>query len=113
LLSLLARRGLQKSAPETAVEEVLAGLWRDLLGVERAGLADHFFRLGGHSLLATELISRVRGAFRVELPLRRLFETPTLAALAAAVVEGEAKSGQSEKIARALLRLRKMSAGSH
>jgi acyl-CoA synthetase (AMP-forming)/AMP-acid ligase II/acyl carrier protein len=99
-------------APETAVEEVLAGFWRDLLGVERVGLTDHFFRLGGHSLLATELLSRVRGAFRVELPLRRLFETPTLAALAAAVVEGEAKPGQSEKIARALLRLRKMSAGS-
>jgi amino acid adenylation domain-containing protein len=96
-------------APSTAVEEVLAGFWQDLLGVERVGLTDHFFRLGGHSLLATELISRVRGAFRVELPLRRLFETPTLAALAAAVVEGEAKPGQSEKIARALLRLRTMS----
>ncbi len=97
--------------PEGAVEAVLAGMWEEVLGVPRVGRHDGFFRLGGHSLLGMELVSRVRGTFKVELPLRRLFETPTVAALAAAIVEGEATAGQSEKIARVLLRLRQMSPG--
>jgi acyl carrier protein len=97
--------------PEGAVEAVLAGMWEEVLGVPRVGRHDGFFRLGGHSLLGMELVSRVRGTFKVELPLRRLFETPTVAALAAAIVEGEKTPGQSEKIARVLLRLRGMSPG--
>jgi amino acid adenylation domain-containing protein/FkbM family methyltransferase len=97
--------GADHVAPRTALEEVLAGFWREMLGVETIGVRDSFFRLGGHSLLATRLGARVRGAFRVELPLRRLFESPTIEALAAAVTAGEAKPGQSEKIARVLLRV--------
>ena len=96
-------------APRSAVEEVLAGLWSDVLGVDRVGVHDNFFALGGHSLLATQLASRVRGTFRVELPLRRLFETADLAGLAAAVVVLEAQPGQSEAIARVLQRIRSMS----
>jgi amino acid adenylation domain-containing protein len=64
------------------VEELLAGLWRQLLGVERVGTGDNFFDLGGHSLVATRLVSRVRSAFGVELPLAAVFEEPTLDGLA-------------------------------
>src|SRR6185369_9435300 len=73
--------------PQGPVEEVLAQIWTEVLGGKRRGLArigaqDDFFTLGGHSLLATQVISRVRNAFGVELPLRALFEAPTVTALA-------------------------------
>jgi acyl carrier protein len=100
------RSGESFVAPRTPLEEVLAGFWRELLGSERIGVHDSFFRLGGHSLLATQLVGRVAKTFQVELPLRRLFETPTVEALAAAVVAVEAKPGQSEKIAKVLLRIK-------
>ncbi|HVR97534.1 MAG TPA: amino acid adenylation domain-containing protein, partial [Thermoanaerobaculia bacterium] len=69
-------------APRTPVEEVMAMIWAELLGRERVGTADHFFDLGGHSLLATQVMSRLRHAFGVEMPLRDLFEAPSLADLA-------------------------------
>ncbi|WP_420127102.1 non-ribosomal peptide synthase/polyketide synthase [Longimicrobium sp.] len=68
-------------APRTPAEERMAGIWAEVLGVERVGAEDHFFDLGGHSLLATQLVSRVREAFGAELPLRAVFEAPALAAL--------------------------------
>jgi len=67
--------------PRSAIEEVLVGIWREVLGLKRVGIHDNFFELGGHSLLATQLISRVRDAFQVELPLRSLFEQATVAGL--------------------------------
>ena len=74
----LNRRELAEpyTAPRTPVEEVVAEIWRNVLGVERVGVHDSFFDLGGHSLLATQVVSRVRGALQVELPLRKLFEEP-------------------------------------
>jgi acyl-CoA synthetase (AMP-forming)/AMP-acid ligase II/acyl carrier protein len=95
-------------APRNPLEEVLAGIWCEVLGVEKAGIHDNFFRAGGHSLLATQLVARVRKAFQVELPLRRLFETPTIEFLATAVEAAEAKPGQSRKIARVLQKAREL-----
>jgi amino acid adenylation domain-containing protein len=68
-------------APRTPVEEALAGIWSEVLGIKRLGVHDNFFELGGHSLLATQILSRVRAAFDVELHLRALFESPTVADL--------------------------------
>ncbi|MEH2405962.1 amino acid adenylation domain-containing protein [Nostoc sp.] len=69
-------------APRDPVEEVVAGIWVQVLCLEQLSVYDNFFELGGHSLLATQVISRIRKALEVELPLRLLFESPTVAELA-------------------------------
>jgi acyl carrier protein len=66
-------------APRTPIEEALAGIWAEVLRLKQVGIHDNFFELGGHSLLATQVISRVRAAFRVELPLGTIFKEPTVA----------------------------------
>ncbi len=95
-------------APRTAVEEVLADIWREVLGVERVGVRDSFFELGGHSLLATQVIWRLRSTFRIDLPLRSLFEAVTVEELARSLAEHEAEPGRSEKIAEILQRIKSM-----
>jgi amino acid adenylation domain-containing protein len=73
-------------APRTPAEEMLVEIWAEILKLERIGIHDNFFDLGGHSLLATQVISRVRTAFQTEVALRTLFEMPTIAEFANAIV---------------------------
>lgn len=80
--------------PPTAVEEILAGIWAEILGLKHVSVHDNFFELGGHSLLATQVVSRIRTSFQIELPLRSLFEAPTVEALSA-VIE-QARSARSD-----------------
>ncbi|MGD0239823.1 MAG: amino acid adenylation domain-containing protein, partial [Streptosporangiaceae bacterium] len=87
-------------APRTATEEMLAGLFAEILGVGRVGVFDDFFDLGGHSLLVTRLISRIRSVLGVEVGFQDLFDVPTVAGLAARV----AGAGGGGKRARPVLR---------
>ncbi|MCX4231274.1 condensation domain-containing protein [Streptomyces sp. A15ISP2-DRY2] len=77
-------------APSGTTEELLAGLWAQLLGVDRVGATDNFFELGGHSLLATQVISRIRDVFGADVPVATMFDRPTVRDLADAV-EGAAR----------------------
>ena len=77
-------------APQGEIEQTLAGLWRELLQIERIGRHDDFFELGGHSLTATRLLARIRQALGVELPVATVFARPTLMTLAQAVAEASA-----------------------
>ncbi len=84
-------------APHTARETVIAAIFGDVLGLDRVGRHDDFFEIGGHSLLATQVVSRLREAFEVEVPLRGLFECPTVALLAEQVettVSGSRRGGR-------------------
>ncbi|HEY0728915.1 MAG TPA: amino acid adenylation domain-containing protein, partial [Pyrinomonadaceae bacterium] len=87
------RQGSEYAAARTPVEELLCGIWAEVLGVERVGVDDNFFELGGHSLLATQVISRINSAFAVEIPVGSLFDARTVHELAQRV-ESEMRAGK-------------------
>jgi len=82
--------------PQTPVEEALVKIWAEVLALKRVGIHDNFFEVGGHSLLATQLVSRVRDAFGIELPLRSVFEAPAIAQLAKVVESFKDSNAQSK-----------------
>lgn len=92
-------------AARTPTEEVLVKLWADLLGVKKIGIHDNFFDLGGHSLLATQVVSRIRERFQVEIPLRRIFEAPTIEQLALSVVRDSLQSQDDTEVERLIATL--------
>jgi len=104
-----ARQKPKFVAPRTPIEERLAAIWRDVLHIERVGVLDNFFDLGGHSLLAAQVISRARTALSVELPLRRIFETPNVAGLAAAIYEMQTAETEDDELAAMLAELSQLS----
>ena len=91
--------------PQGPVEEVLAEIWTELLDLDQVGRHSNFFELGGHSLLATQVVSRVLDLLSVELQVRQVFETPTVAELAAAMLENSAQPERLEKMASLVLHL--------
>jgi amino acid adenylation domain-containing protein len=96
-------------APRTPVEEELARIWTELLGVERVGVHENFFELGGHSLLLTQLASRVRKSLFVELPLRVLFDAPTIEEMTVAIAERQMEQEDGDALAEMLAELAQLS----
>ncbi|HWY78460.1 MAG TPA: MupA/Atu3671 family FMN-dependent luciferase-like monooxygenase, partial [Verrucomicrobiae bacterium] len=96
------------AAPSTPVEQALAVIWREILGLDKVGTADSFFDLGGHSLLATQLVSQLREVFQMEVPLRTIFEAPTIGQLAKQLQAREPQRGFVEQAARIFNQLERM-----
>jgi len=95
-------------APRNDAEKQLVEIWREVLRIDNFGVEDNFFELGGHSLLATQVISRVRSAFHVQLPLRSLFDAPTVAGLAGEIGRTP-QSSDDEELAKLLSELEGLS----
>jgi len=96
-------------APRTPLEAEVAAMWCELLGVEEVGIHDSFFELGGHSLLLTQLASRLRNAFGVDLPLRVLFNAPTVVEMTVAISTGQLELEDTSGIAEMLQELKHLS----
>jgi amino acid adenylation domain-containing protein len=110
--SLPAPGSVQRSefiAPRTPVEEKIAKIWAEVLRVDRVGMDDNFFELGGHSLLATQVVSRMRVVFNYDIPLRSMFEAPTVADSAAAITRQQARGVSETEMEQLLKELEEMS----
>jgi amino acid adenylation domain-containing protein len=104
-----AGAGVEYVAPSSALEELIAAIYSELLGVERLGIKESFFDLGGHSLLATRAAARLSEALGLEVPLARLFQRPSVGALAASLVAASTQPDQLERSAALALDLAQMS----
>ncbi len=100
-----ARGGAPFVAPRSEVEEILSGIWTEVLGVERIGMHDHFFDLGGYSILGVKVVSRVQEAFGVSLPLHTLFQAPTIESLSQAIALAQLEAQPEDEILRLLAEL--------
>jgi amino acid adenylation domain-containing protein/FkbM family methyltransferase len=96
-------------APRTPLEQDLVNIWRELLGTEQIGIHDKFFELGGHSLLLTRLASRIQRTFGVEIPLRVLFNTPTVVDMTTAIAARQVEHEDQTEADELLAELRKLS----
>jgi acyl carrier protein len=92
-------------APRTPVEEEVARIWAEVLQLPQVGIYDNFFELGGHSLKATQIMSRLRDTFQVELPLRTIFEAPTVEGLAGVLTRRQIEEATPEDVARLVAEL--------
>jgi len=97
------------TGPRSAVEEVLVGIWGEALWMEEVSVHDSFFELGGHSLLATQVISRVQETFRVSVPLRTIFDAPTIASFAKLLLLDQNTRPKIEDMAEKLVSLNTLS----
>jgi len=97
-------------APRTPAEELLAKIWAELFKVERVGIHDNFFELGGHSLLITQVASRIQQTFQVHLPLRTLFEAPTISDLSVAIATAQLGQEDAAETVQMLDELKNLSA---
>jgi acyl carrier protein len=87
-------------APRNEVEEIVSGIWSEVLGVREVGVEDNFFELGGHSLLATQVVANIRQILQVDIPLEKLFSYVTVAELSEFLITNQNKPGQIEKAAK-------------
>jgi acyl carrier protein len=97
------------AAPRTPIEAELAKIWADVLSLDQVGIHDNFFDLGGHSLAATRVVSQVIKQFRLDLPLQSLFQSPTVAEMAAVIDERQKNRLTEEELERILTELEAMS----
>jgi amino acid adenylation domain-containing protein len=95
--------------PLNPVQKVLAEIWAEVLSLDRVGMHDNFFELGGHSLAATRVVSQVLKQFQLEIPLRSLFESPTIADMAAVIAEHQGKKLSGEELEQILTELESLS----
>ncbi|MGE5324221.1 MAG: amino acid adenylation domain-containing protein [Actinomycetota bacterium] len=99
----------QYVAPKSALETIVAGIFGEVLKIERVGTLDSFFELGGHSLIASQAVSRIRQLLTAELPLKTIFEEPTVSGLAAAILRRETEPARIEKTAELILEISALS----
>ncbi len=108
--SVQAAAATAAAAPAgSPLERQVASIWRDVLGIKEIGLEDNFFDLGGHSLLATQLVARIRSGLNVQIPLRAIFEAPTVAGLSEIIAQQQAASPEEDDVSKVLAEIENLS----